>query len=69
MHIDTYTGSWARKLLSLRTYYALVNADLHNMLDVWVPDSQTPVRTPILYMVGGMGGLLPGVAYDTIFSR
>ncbi|XP_023340177.1 chlorophyllase-1 [Eurytemora carolleeae] len=52
-----------------KTYYALVNTDLHNMIDVWVPDTLDTVDSPILFMVGGMGGLLPGVAYSTIFER
>ena len=39
------------------------------MIDVWVPDTLDTVDSPILFMVGGMGGLLPGVAYSTIFER
>ena len=46
-----------------------MNTDLHNMIDVWVPDTLDTVDSPILFMVGGMGGLLPGVAYSTIFER
>ena len=52
-----------------RTYYALLNSDLHNMVDVWVPDTQDTISSPILYMVGGLGGLLPGAGYETIFNR
>lgn len=51
------------------TYWALFNADLNNMLDVFVPDTPTEVVTPIIYMVGGLGGLLPGVGYSTIHTR
>jgi len=52
-----------------KTYYALLNSDLHNMVDVWVPDTADPTTSPILYMVGGLGGLLPGAGYETIFNR
>ena len=53
----------------IRTYWALFNADLNNMLDVFVPDTPTEVTTPIIYMVGGLGGLLPGAGYTTIHTR
>ena len=46
-----------------------MNQDLDNMIDVWVPDTIDPVDSPIMVMVGGLGGLMPGVAYSTIFER
>ena len=52
-----------------RTYYGFGNQDLHNMVDVWVPDTPEVVDSPIMLMVGGLGGLMPGVAYSTIFER
>ena len=39
------------------------------MVDVWVPDTPEVVDSPIMLMVGGLGGLMPGVAYSTIFER
>jgi hypothetical protein len=48
---------------------AMFNADLDSMLDVFVPDTETEVISPIVYMVGGFGGLLPGMAYSNINSR
>ncbi|XP_023340176.1 chlorophyllase-1 [Eurytemora carolleeae] len=52
-----------------KTYYGLMNQDLDNMIDVWVPDTIDTVDSPIMVMVGGLGGLMPGVAYSTIFER
>jgi len=49
------------------TYHALLNSELSNMVDIWLPEGQAD--TPMLYMVGGLGGLLPGDGYDTILSR
>jgi len=56
-------------LLNCRNYWALFNADLNSMVDVYVPDTDSPVTTPMIYMVGGLGGLLPGVGYSTIHTR
>ena len=53
----------------VRNYWALFNADLNSMVDVYVPDTDSSVTTPIIYMVGGLGGLLPGIGYATIHTR
>ncbi len=56
-------------LFFCRNYWALFNADLNSMVDVYVPDTDSPVTTPIIYMVGGLGGLMPGIGYATIHTR
>ena len=54
----------------IRSYYPFFNAELEYELTVWVPDSKgAPLTTPLIYMVGGLGGLMPGIGYDTIFKR
>jgi len=53
-----------------KSYYPFFNAELEYELTVWVPDSKgAPLTTPLIYMVGGLGGLMPGIGYDTIFKR
>ena len=42
---------------------------LSNDIDVWAPDTDQPLVSPIIYMVGGFGGLLPGSAYYTVLNR
>ncbi|XP_023344690.1 chlorophyllase-1 isoform X2 [Eurytemora carolleeae] len=44
------------------SYSSLWNLGLSNDIDVWAPDTNEPLVSPIIYMVGGFGGLLPGIA-------
>jgi len=53
-----------------KTYYPFFDPELDYVLDVWVPDAEeAPLTTPIVYMIGGLGGLMPGAGYETIFNR
>merc|ERR1712215_621655 len=37
---------------------------LDHELDVWTPDAEG--NFPVIYFLGGLGGIIPGVAYDTL---
>jgi len=44
----------------------LING-LNHELDVWAPDG--PGTFPVIYFLGGLGGIIPGIAYDTVMKR
>jgi len=50
-------------------YKALWNQGLKDDIDVWVPDTQQELTTPIIYFMGAFGGIVGGYAYETIFTR
>merc|ERR1712013_162574 len=44
----------------------LING-LDHELDVWAPDGAGTF--PVIYFLGGLGGIIPGIAYDTVMKR
>merc|ERR1719312_445041 len=44
----------------------LINGLSHE-LDVWAPDDEGTF--PVVYLLGGLGGLIPGIAYDDVMKR
>merc|ERR1711970_216268 len=52
-----------------KTYYPILTSELDHLLDVWVPNTDQHVKSPIIYFVGGLGGLIPGEAYKNVLSK
>jgi len=52
-----------------KTYHSWLNPGLDNLVDVWVPNTSDRIESPVVYMIGGFGGLLWGDAYKTVLAR
>jgi len=46
-----------------KLYNGFLNNGLNHELDVWAPDDAG--KFPVIYFLGGLGGIIPGIAYDT----
>jgi len=63
------SGPWAAGPFEPRHkfYNRFLINELDHELDVWAPDG--PGTFPVIYFLGGLGGIIPGIAYDTVMKR
>ena len=53
--------------MSFRFYNRFLINGLNHELDVWAPVGAGTF--PVIYFLGGLGGIIPGIAYDTVMKR
>merc|ERR1711970_283190 len=49
-----------------KLYNGFLNNGLDHELDVWAPNGAGSF--PVIYFLGGLGGIIPGIAYDTVMK-
>ena len=46
--------------------YGFLNNGLNHELDVWAPITAPGEKLPVFYFLGGLGGIIPGIAYTQV---